>query len=336
MSPDLGWNEQSGLERLCGRTDEGGIVPAPPFPGLERIDARFFGNAFEPHRHDTYAIGVTLHGVQTFRYRGEVRNSLPGQVIVLHPDEMHDGGAATDAGLHYRILYLEPALLRRSLAASYAPLPFVRDPVVTDRRLRETLLPCLSDIEGELDELAVVQLVTELADGLSRHADGPAPSRITLDVPRLEMARDYLEANLDRVVRSDALEGVTGLDRFSLARQFRAFFGTSPHRYLLMRRLARATALIQAGENLADIAARTGFADQSHLNRQFKKAFGVTPGRWGALTRARRQSPARAGAAFPPFFEKPRRPDSLLSRNSGRKTAAHSCCNCSSGDVTPR
>ena len=128
-------------------------------------------------------------------------------------------GAATDAGLHYRILYLEPALLRRSLAASYAPLPFVRDPVVTDRRLRETLLPCLSDIEGELDELAVVQLVTELADGLSRHADGPAPSRITLDVPRLEMARDYLEANLDRVVDFDArAEHDMGSDRHVLAK----------------------------------------------------------------------------------------------------------------------
>ncbi|WP_331459548.1 AraC family ligand binding domain-containing protein, partial [Nonomuraea sp. SBT364] len=24
-----------------------------------------------PHRHDTYAIGITLTGVQTFRYRGE-------------------------------------------------------------------------------------------------------------------------------------------------------------------------------------------------------------------------------------------------------------------------
>lgn len=297
MSPDLGGNDRPGLERLCGRGDEGGIVPAPPFPGLERIDATFFGNAFAPHRHDTYAIGVTLGGIQRFHYRGEVRNSLPGQVIVLHPDETHDGGAATDAGLHYRILYLEPALLRRGLGASNATLPFVRDPVVSDIRLRETLLQCLSDIGGALDELAVDQLVAELADGLSRHSGGPGPSRITLNIRRLERARDYLEANLDRIVRSEVLENQTGLDRFSLARQFRAFYGTSPHRYLLMRRLTRATALIQAGENLADIAAGTGFADQSHLNRQFKKAFGVTPGRWSALARAGR---ARLGGGATP------------------------------------
>ncbi|MCE3590073.1 AraC family ligand binding domain-containing protein, partial [Escherichia coli] len=74
---------------------------------VERMEARFTGDAFEPHRHDTYAIGVTLHGVQTFRYRGEKRQSLPGNIMVLHPDEVHDGGAGTDDGLRYRMIYLE-------------------------------------------------------------------------------------------------------------------------------------------------------------------------------------------------------------------------------------
>ena len=39
----------------------------------------------------------------------------------------------------------------------------------------------------------------------------------------------------------------------------------------------RAKTLIQEDTTLADIAANTGFADQSHLNRQFKKAVGMTP-----------------------------------------------------------
>ena len=55
-----------------------------------------------------------------------------------------------------------------------------------------------------------------------------------------------------------------------------------------MRRLQRARAMIGAGEPLADIAAATGFCDQSHLNRHFKKAFGMSPGRWAALTRSGR------------------------------------------------
>ena len=42
------------------------------------------------HRHDTYAIGCTLAGVQSFHYRRGLRHSLPGGVLVLHPDEAHD------------------------------------------------------------------------------------------------------------------------------------------------------------------------------------------------------------------------------------------------------
>ncbi|WP_088348654.1 MULTISPECIES: AraC family transcriptional regulator [Rhodomicrobium] len=276
-----------GLGRLCERPDESGIVAAPAFPGLDRIEARFFGTAFAPHRHDTYAIGMTLYGVQTFRYRGAVRYSTPGKVIVLHPDELHDGGAGTEDGLRYRMLYLEPALLRRALADSRGGLPFVRDPVVADAALWRALLAGLSDLEGELEDLLVDQMLAELAAALSRHAGQPGDSAAKLDLPRLDLARAYLDANLTEAVRSRELEAASGLDRFSLARQFRRAFGTSPHRYLVMRRLAHARGLIDAGLPLAEIAAATGFADQSHLNRQFKKTFGVTPGQWRSLARGR-------------------------------------------------
>ncbi|TIT97479.1 MAG: AraC family transcriptional regulator, partial [Mesorhizobium sp.] len=121
MAHGLGDEALEGLERSCAEDDR--IVSAPGATGLERIEARFHGNAFDLHRHDTYAIGVTLDGVQRFHYRGAVRHSLPGQVIVLHPDELHDGGAGTEDGLRYRILYLEPSLLSDCLGG--APLPFV-------------------------------------------------------------------------------------------------------------------------------------------------------------------------------------------------------------------
>jgi AraC-like DNA-binding protein len=52
-----------------------------------------------------------------------------------------------------------------------------------------------------------------------------------------------------------------------------------------MRRLERARRLIAVDLPLADAAAATGFADQSHMTRQFKQAYGLAPGAWHALTR---------------------------------------------------
>ncbi len=103
---------------------------------VQRIEAYFGGHGYEPHRHDTYAIGRTLAGVQSFRYRRAIRHSLPGGTLVLHPDELHDGMAGTEAGFHYRMLYIDPLLIQQVLAGK--PLPFIAGGLSDDIRLRRT------------------------------------------------------------------------------------------------------------------------------------------------------------------------------------------------------
>ena len=76
------------------------------------------------------------------------------------------------------------------------------------------------------------------------------------------------------------LERISGRDRWKLSRDFRTLFGTSPYRYLIMRRLDQARKRILDGESLAGVAADCDFADQSHMTRHFKKAYGMTPKRW--------------------------------------------------------
>ena len=88
-----------GLERSCQRTVAGWLASSKPAGGVELFSAWFAAEAYQKHRHDTYAIGVTDSGVQAFDYRGAVHASTPGQVVVLYPDEAHDGraGAARDS-----------------------------------------------------------------------------------------------------------------------------------------------------------------------------------------------------------------------------------------------
>ncbi len=142
----------------------------------------------------------------------------------------------------------------------------------------------------------------EQGDGFKRHdllcglawamadAAGPPVHRPQrLDQAAMGRVGDLLAASLDMGVAITALEEASGHDRWSLYRQFRAFYGVSPHRYLTMRRLDRAQQLIAKGESLAEAALASGFADQSHMTRWFQQAFGLSPGRWRGLFRASRR-----------------------------------------------
>jgi AraC-like DNA-binding protein len=234
-------------------------------PGIQRASVRLASGAFERHRHDTYAIGITTAGVQRFWYRGEQRVCLPGQIHVLHPDEEHDGGPGTPDGFAYRILYIDPALIRDALGD--APLPFVPDPVHDQ-----------SPATGELRRLLDTpdEPVSDLALG------GRPPDRGPLDLTALGRVREYLTEHAGEQTPAAELERISGLSRFALARQFRRAYGTSPDRFRTMRRLELARAAIGDGVPLAAAAAESGFADQSHMTRQFTRTYGMTPGRWAA------------------------------------------------------
>ena len=282
-----------GLERSCQSPGAGWLASSRPAGGVELFSAWFAGEAYRKHRHDTYAIGVTDSGVQVFNYRGSVHASTPGQVVVLYPDEVHDGCAGTDEGFGYRIVYVEPFLLTdavRTVRGRPYPLPFVSEPVSTNAMLSRAIDTAF---RAPLESLALDSLIVDLAQGLIGGERGGARAVISrrVDVRAVERARQFLDAERTRVVRSTELESITGLTRYDLCRQFRILFGTSPHRYLLMRRLEFARDRIHRERPLVEVACDAGFADQAHFTRAFRSAFGLTPARYRALRASQPRQP---------------------------------------------
>ena len=274
-----------GLERSCTGSAGGWLAGPEPVEGVELLHAWLTTEVYQRHRHDTYAVAITDRGVQVFDYRGSSRVSTRGQVVVLYPDEAHDGRAGTGEGFGYRIVYVVPARLAealRALRGGPGPLPFVSDAVSANPSLARAVEDAF---RSPLESLSADGIVVDLAEallGAERHDVRPAVSR-RVDVRAVERARQLLDAERTRTVHSSELESITGLTRYELARQFRTMLGTSPHRYSLMRRLALARDLIHAARPLVDVAVEAGFADQAHFTRVFKSAFGLTPARYRAL-----------------------------------------------------
>src|SRR5438445_1591087 len=203
MPQTLGGIDVGGLERSGGRRSDS-IRFGPSAHGVERAEVYLSTCAFEPHRHDTYAIGVTTAGVQTFRYRGSRRICLPGQLHVLHPDETHDGAAGTDDGFGYRILYIAPELVRDALAGR--ALPFVADPIQEPTPAARPIASLLADIDEPISELSSAEIAVAVADCLLSLSGRRDRRRATIDLRAVGLVRDYLAAHAREQTPASILE----------------------------------------------------------------------------------------------------------------------------------
>ena len=92
---------------------------------------------------------------------------------------------------------------------------------------------------------------------------------------------DLFHEHLDGELRLETLADECGISVSHFARSFRRSFGTSAHRYLILKRVEIAKALLSETNNsLVDVAAQTGFSDQAAFTRMFANVVGATPAKW--------------------------------------------------------
>jgi AraC-like DNA-binding protein len=272
----------------------------PLLPGAELLTAEYHEHEFAPHWHEAYTIPVIEDGAECFRYLGTQHVAEAGTVPVIHPGEVHTGSRAVDEGWRYRVMYV-PVDYLQDLASGIAgcaqPLPWfgadvIRDPDLA-RRLSHAhrLLEADSDrrragaiggIDAGTDLLAVEgALLDALSTLLVRHGrtrEAPLPPQ--MNDPRVETMKSLLAADLAAPLRVADLAQAVGLSPFHATRLFTEASGLPPHAWRTQLRLQRALAPLRAGASVADVAAASGFTDQSHFTRHFRRMFGVPPGRW--------------------------------------------------------
>ena len=115
----------------------------------------------------------------------------------------------------------------------------------------------------------------------TRGARSAPASRETGRLSAVQWGRvnDLITSELGNDLSLTSLSNVLGMSKPHFVRLFRRTAGTSPHRYVMQKRVERARQLVMASEvPLVEVASEAGFASQSHLNQAFQKAYGMTPG----------------------------------------------------------
>jgi AraC-like DNA-binding protein len=266
-------------------TDEANMWCIPQFDTLRFLRARFVNHTFVPHSHDYYVIGIVEDGAQRFNHFQQRHITLPGQLIIINPGDVHTGESAVPEGFHYRALYPTVALLDNvaaQLRHQHSGLPLFPEVRVYDPYLHRQLRQLHRDSEQAMSALELEERFVDLFGALiARHAIDKG------DVPEYREARqeiqgvrDYMEAYFASDISLTDLSERVNISPYHLARLFRREMGIPPHRYLENIRIRHAQHLLDDDLSIADVAYATGFSSQSHFTRTFRRFIGVTPGKF--------------------------------------------------------
>ncbi len=123
---------------------------------------------------------------------------------------------------------------------------------------------------------------------------------------RLLRAKDRMDAASHEDWPVARLARVSAVSAAHFARSFKEAFGLPPHRYLLTRRIERATALLRETElSITEIALQTGWASLGTFGRTFRDIAGGSPGEVRLRARAAAQAPGRVPACVLGAAERP-------------------------------
>ena len=254
----------------------------PRFRDLGLLKARFRRHRYDLHTHPTYVVALVTGGCERVRVGRRSEVAPASAVILVNPEECHDGEAGCTEGWSYRTFYPSVALMTEVAEELGRPgAPLFPCTLATDPALARDLAQAHRDAESVGEEDAETSMLMALRRLILAHADGrPATQPKAPDGAARRVALCSELVASDPGSRHDLarLAAATGVGRFQVIRDFREVTGLTPTAFIRDHRVRLAERLIRAGETLAGAALAAGFADQSHLSRAFKRAHGFTPG----------------------------------------------------------
>ena len=251
------------------------------------------------HWHDYYEMILPVTGSGRFAVGGDEVAFAPGDLLIVDTLRLH--GVSHLSGPHRSLVVVFPAEFVCGKDGISADTAFL-DPMRVRPEHQAPLLKASHPLAGEVHRslltlhlsatssqparerytackvhlLTVLQLLRQ-AFGTAM-SDAQALAREGARRQRLRHVFDHLAAHYTEPLTIAQVATVAGMSGTTFREFFKQTTGHTLTDYLRDMRLARAAELLRdSDESIADIAAATGFCDQSYLHRCFIRRYGMAP-----------------------------------------------------------
>jgi AraC family transcriptional regulator len=240
------------------------------------------------HEHPTHFLSLFTSGRVRAEWTTEGRRRSadhgPGTLYLL-PAGSRD--LASWSALSSRILLvMEPRFLAGVLdeTAHLADVELRTNFSFQDRHIVTVLRALYADLEDGSPAGPLYGQSLSVALGhylIRRYATRTSPDReyrSGMPAVRLNRVMDFIRQNYAKQTRLWELADLAGMSPHYFCELFKKSTGISPYQYALRCRMDRAKEFLRSPQfTVGQVAAATGFVDQSHFTKVFRRMVGATP-----------------------------------------------------------
>ncbi|SDI38533.1 AraC-type DNA-binding protein [Desulfosporosinus hippei DSM 8344] len=235
--------------------------------GVEIKRCRNNPHAYKSHVHNELSLGYILEGSTDLSLNERTIHYESGDGVIIPPLMTHRCAPKDINHWAYVMLFVDPSYYRDLVSFSQAK-KLKGDQVRKIIGFIEQLL--IEKIPDTLENI-LIELLLEFGDKEISEITSTDTSEMVKTI------HDYILTHVNDVITLDKLQQISGLNKFTIIRNFKKLYVTTPAAYHLQYRVAEAKRLLSKGVDVFDICEELSFYDQAHLIREFKKMYGITP-----------------------------------------------------------
>ncbi|MEG6586297.1 AraC family transcriptional regulator [Dendrosporobacter sp. 1207_IL3150] len=236
--------------------------------GVEIKLCRNHPHAYKPHVHNELSLGYIVEGSTDLTLKDRTIHYGSGDGVVIPPLMTHRCAPNDINHWAYVMLFVDPSYYSDSVNFSHAKK-------LTGNQIRKLIgfiEQLLTEKIPDTLENILIELLLEFGEKDITDTTAASTSYIVKTI------HDYILNHVNDDITLDKLEQISGLNKFSIIRNFKKLYTTTPAAYHLQYRVAEAKRLLSKGVDVFAICEELRFYDQAHLIREFKKMYGITPG----------------------------------------------------------
>jgi len=243
-----------------------------------KISSDFWSESY--HLHDHAEVFIHVKGEMELFIENNVYYHNANEIRIYAPGELHFGKCDHDQDMEWYQISLSPSFLETHPQLARR---------ITDRqkgsgnlfisKKQETMIALLEEIfvkkDSPLCDDYLLANVMKILCILNEEENN-----IDVQMGKNECLQKILATVNENLISIKTVEDITRLTHFSASyihQLFKKHLNITPHKYLTVKKMENARALLVAGCSISEACFGSGFDNYANFITGFKKHFGVTP-----------------------------------------------------------